>query len=352
METISVKLRNSYDVCIDAGILETIGDRVAALFTGAVTAAVVTDGNVSALYLEGVEKSLEASGLRVISFVIVPGEQSKTGETFLEILNWLAENKMTRTDIIVALGGGVVGDLAGFVAACYLRGIQFVQVPTTLLAMVDSSVGGKTAIDLASGKNLAGAFYQPSLVLCDTLVLETLPEEVLRDGCAEVIKYGMFGSRELLGKLDSDFLKTSPVPIIAKCVAMKRDIVQMDEFDTGERMILNLGHTIGHAIEKLSGYEISHGVAVATGMAIDTRAAVRMNLCPQECLCILERLLCQYGLPNRTNYTAKELFEAALNDKKRTGGEITNVVPVAVGKSELKKIPVSSLLEWIEQGLG
>ena len=351
METISVKLRGSYDVHIGAGVLDLIGKKVAPLFAKAETAAIVTDENVKTLYMDDVAGALEGAGFRVISFIIPPGEQSKNGKTFLDILNWLAENKVTRTDIIVALGGGVVGDLAGFVAATYLRGISFVQVPTTLLAMVDSSVGGKTAIDLAAGKNLAGAFYQPSLVLCDTLVLETLPENVLRDGCAEIIKYGMFGSRELLDKLGSDWLKTDSVSVIAKCVAMKRDVVEMDEFDTGERMILNLGHTIGHAIEKLSGYEISHGAAVAIGMAIDTRAAVKTNACPQECLDILIKLLCRYGLPNETDYKAKELFEAAQGDKKRSGGEITNVVPVAIGKSELKRIPVTSLLEWIEQGI-
>jgi 3-dehydroquinate synthase len=321
------------------------------MFSEAKTVAVITDKNVQSLYLGNVVKSLEGSGFRVISYAIEPGEQSKNGMTYLKCLNWLAENSVTRTDVILALGGGVVGDLAGFVAATYLRGVAFVQAPTTLLSMVDSSVGGKTAIDLDAGKNLAGTFYQPSLVLCDTLTLQTLPEHIMKDGIAEVIKYGMLGSRDLLNTLDDGGLERNLVSVIAKCVAMKRDIVETDEFDTGERMILNLGHTIGHAIEKLSGYRVSHGCAVAIGMAIDTKAAVEMNLCHREELFILQRILSRYDLPQHTDFSAEEIFKATLSDKKRSGGEITNVVPVAAGKSELRKIPVESLFKWIELGL-
>jgi len=257
---------------------------------------------------------------------------------------------MTRSDVVIALGGGVVGDMAGFAAATYLRGVPFVQVPTTLLAMVDSSVGGKTGIDLPAGKNLAGAFYQPWLVLCDTDTLHTLPEEVFAGGMAEVIKYGMLGNAQLLADLRSpinDILQST----IATCAAMKRDIVQTDEFDTGNRMLLNLGHTIGHAIERLSGYAISHGRAVAIGMAMITRAAIAKNLCPPEALHILEDLLARYNLPATTTYPAGDIFEASLQDKKRAGAHITEVIPTKPGKCELKKMPVEELLSWIEMGI-
>ena len=351
MTTITVKLRQSYDVLIAPGILDLLGENVRKTLPRAKTAAVITDSNTGELYLARCINSLREAGLDICSFSVPAGEASKSGAQYISLLNLLAEKRITRSDVIIALGGGVVGDLAGFVAATYLRGTPFVQVPTTLLAMVDSSVGGKTAIDLPAGKNLAGAFYQPSLVLCDTDALNTLPDMVFRDGSAEVIKYGMLGSAELLDIIPKYREPGCLDAIIAKCIAMKRDIVQKDEFDTGERMLLNFGHTIGHAIEKLSGYEISHGFAVAVGMAVDTRAAVRKNLCPPECLEILKQLLAQFDLPDSTGFSPEELYRAALHDKKRAGDEITIIVPRTLGLSELRKIPAASLLDWIETGL-
>ena len=193
----------------------------------------------------------------------------------MELLNFLAENKLTRSDALIALGGGVVGDLTGFAAATYLRGIDYIQIPTTLLAAVDSSVGGKTAIDLPSGKNLVGAFYQPKLVLCDTDTLNTLPEDIFRDGCAEVIKYGVLYDAELFAHLDESGLSFDREAVIARCVELKRDVVAEDEFDRGKRQKLNLGHTIGHGIEACSGYGISHGKAVAMGMTIITKTPAK-----------------------------------------------------------------------------
>ena len=358
---VSVRASRNYDVLIAPGLLSTIGEKVREIFPKAKTAAIITDDNVKKLYLEPVTRNLSAAALTTPYYSIPPGEASKNGEQYLSLLNWLCENKLTRSDIIIALGGGVAGDLAGFTAATYLRGIPLIQIPTTLLAMVDSSVGGKTGIDLPAGKNLAGSFYQPSLVLCDTKTLETLPELIFKDGIAEVIKYGMLGSVEILETLNFQTIIPVPtaakphpqslVPIIEQCVSIKRDIVQRDEFDTGERMLLNLGHTIGHAIEKLSEYKISHGFAVAAGMAIDTRAAFRKGLCPKDCLDTLNDLLDRFGLPNSSDFSARELYEAALSDKKREGDMITNVVPRALGKSEPLKIPSSDLLDWIETGL-
>lgn len=355
MTTISVTLRaendTRYDIYLEAGLLPTIGEKTRALLANARTVAVVTDDTVKALYLPPVTQSLARAGFRVLSFSLPPGEASKNAEQYFALLNWLAENKLTRADAIVALGGGVVGDLAGFAAATYLRGIALIQVPTTLLAMVDSSVGGKTAIDLPSGKNLAGAFYQPSMVLCDPGVLETLPPQAFSDGCAEVIKYGMIRQGALLETLLEISVREQLAEIIAICVTIKRNIVQEDVFDTGERQLLNFGHTIGHAIEQLSRYEVSHGRAVAIGMGLITRAAVRKNLCPPESQTALERLLALFELPNRTDYPPQALYEAALSDKKRDASAITEIVPSAFGKCELRKMPVSELLEWIELGL-
>jgi 3-dehydroquinate synthase len=298
--------------------------------------------------------ALEQIGLEPHSYIIAAGESSKNIEQYISLLERLSQLRLARTDCVLALGGGVVGDLAGFAAATYLRGIQLVQAPTTLLAMVDSSVGGKTAINLPTGKNLVGAFYQPSLVIADTATLGSLPKPIFNEGIAECIKYGMLDSPELLEKLkklQNDGIGDELTSIIADCVSIKRIIVEQDEFDTGKRMLLNFGHTIGHAIERLENYQIPHGNAVALGMAIDTRAAVRKNLCLPECLPVLHDLLERYNLPKQTTHGANEIYEAALHDKKRSGADITNVTPRSLGNCRLTTMPIESLKSWIETGL-
>ena len=350
MTTIQVKASRSYEVKIGRGLLASLGREAADLVRGR-TAAIVSDSNVAPLYLNQVKTSLEEAGFRACSFVFDAGESSKNGETYLNLLEFLAEHQVTRSDTLVALGGGVVGDLTGFAAATFLRGIDFIQLPTTLLAAVDASVGGKTAIDLKNGKNLAGAFYQPRLVLCDLDTLDTLPDDIFADGCAEVIKYGMIGDRDLLDLLGQKHFRADPEEVVARCIAMKRDLVEADEFDTGARQLLNLGHTIGHGIEACSHYGISHGKAVAVGMTIITRAAIAVGMCQEESLSNLQELLKQYHLPDTTEYSAADLYEKTLSDKKRTGGTITLVVPTAWGKSVLHKVPVEDLKNWIEKGL-
>lgn len=315
------------------------------------TFAIITDKNVFALYEKIVAETLIHAGFNVISFSIEPGEKSKSAAQYFVLQSWLAENQITRSDALIALGGGVVGDLTGFTAATYLRGVQFIQIPTTLLAMVDSSVGGKTGIDIPQGKNLVGAFYQPSMVLCDPQVLETLSSEVFSDGCAEIVKHGMIRGADLLKTLQSSPIRKNLPGIIEANVKIKRDIVQKDEFDTGERQLLNFGHTIAHAVEKLSGYEVSHGNAVAIGMSIITRAAVRNGCCSPKCQTVLKEMLETFGLPSQTKYSPSELYKTALIDKKRTGDTITEVIPRGFGVCELKKMPVTELLEWIEWGV-
>ena len=350
MRTIHIAASRKYDVHIGPGLLDELGNHAADVLRGR-SAVIVTDSNVAPLYLDRSLASLRAAGFTAEGYVIPAGEASKCGTTYLNLMNFLAERRLTRADGLIALGGGVVGDLTGFAAATYLRGVGLIQVPTTLLACVDSSVGGKTAIDLPAGKNLCGAFYQPWLVLCDPETIKTLPDSVLSDGCAEVIKYGMLGDGELLCKLQEVHIKDQMEAVIARCVEMKRDVVEGDEFDTGRRQLLNLGHTFAHSIEKLSDYAIPHGSAVAIGMMRITRAAVKKGLCPQDCLDALEALLKKYNLPLETQYSPEQLAEVALSDKKRTGDTLTLVVPCAWSESALRPVPVAELADWARAGL-
>ena len=344
MTTVTVNASKTYDIKIGPGLLSTIGVEAAAL--GKVSkVCIVSDTNVFPLYGEKCVEALESAGFTVSTFVFPAGEQSKNGLTYLSLLNDLAKMQLTRSDLIVALGGGVVGDLAGFAAATYLRGIRFIQVPTTVLAAVDSSVGGKTAIDLPAGKNLAGAFYQPSLVLLDTDTLNTLPEAVFIDGCAEVIKYGVLYDPQLFHHLEEKGLSFDREAVIRRCVELKRDVVMEDEFDTGERMKLNLGHTIGHGVEAKSEFAVSHGRAVAIGMAIVSRA----SNCPDTGRIL--SLLAQFGLPCTTQYSAEDLYTYTLSDKKRSGGTVNLIIPRAIGDCAIIPTPVENLKSFIEAGL-
>lgn len=346
MNTIHITASRSYDVIIGSGLLSTLGEQASRLIKGR-RACVVSDDTVFGLYGANAVESLSESGFSVCTYVFPHGEESKNGGTFLDILNFLAENRITRSDCLIALGGGVAGDMTGFSAACYLRGIDYIQVPTTLLSMVDSSVGGKTAIDLPAGKNLAGAFYQPRLVLCDTDTLRTLPEDIFCDGCAEVIKYSVLYSREFFDRLKATPAAQQAEYVISTCVAMKRDVVAQDEFDTGSRAFLNLGHTLGHAVEAGSHFTLSHGKSVAIGTAMIARAAVKKGLCTPETRDAICGLLHAYHLPTETRQSASSILETALGDKKRQGGTITLVVPQEIGSCTLCKVPVEELGQWV-----
>lgn len=349
MKTVTVNASLSYPILIGEGLLDRAGT-LCAEHVGLCRVCVVTDDTVHALYYERLSRSLTAAGYEVYPFIIPHGEASKSMESLIALLEFCAEQRLTRSDALVALGGGVVGDLCGFAAAVYLRGVRFVQIPTTLLAMVDSSVGGKTAVDLRAGKNLAGAFHQPSLVICDTETTATLSPAIFADGCAEVIKYGVINDRAFF-----DFLKggirEQLENVIEACVKAKRDIVEADEFDRGTRGLLNLGHTVGHAIELCSDLAISHGSAVSIGMVIVMRAAIAMGLCPAADLDELIAILLQNGLPISCPYTADALAAVASADKKRAGDSISLVIPYGIGDSRLYKLPVSSLADFIAKGL-
>ena len=349
MTVIHVSAGKGYDVCVAPGLLHQTG-ALTAQVSKAKTVAIISDDKVFPLYGKTVAESLEGAGFRVVSFVFPNGEQSKTLQTYGEILNFLAQNRLSRTDLIAALGGGVVGDMAGFAAATYLRGIDFIQIPTTLLAAVDSSVGGKTAVDLPAGKNLVGAFAQPRLVLCDPDTFQTLDPAVFRDGCAEVIKYGLMTDAAFFYSLAETHVKDQIEPVIAACVRMKRDLVEQDEFDTGARRLLNLGHSIGHAVEASSDFAITHGSAVAIGMAAITRAAVKRNICTPDVLTSVLAILEQYKLPTELPYSAQTLLQAAAADKKIAGGRIHLILPEAVGRCRVEPVPVEQLEGWLRDG--
>jgi 3-dehydroquinate synthase len=349
MTTITVNTSKNYDILIGSGLLDKAGAYTAGVIKGR-TAAIVSDDHVDALYGARLCASLEAAGFTVVRHVVPHGERSKNASSFIALLNFLAGAQLTRTDTVIALGGGVVGDLAGFAASSYMRGIGFIQIPTTLLAAVDSSVGGKTAIDLDAGKNLAGSFYQPDLVLCDHMLLDTLSEDCYRDGLAEVIKYGVIADSQLFDMLRPP-IKLQIEEIIARCVTIKRDVVIIDEKEKGPRKLLNFGHTVGHAVEACSNYEISHGKAVAIGMAVIARASSKMGICDDATSGQIVALIKSFGLPVSVDFSAKELSAAALSDKKRSGQKITLVVPEQIGQCVLRETPVSELEYIIGLGL-
>lgn len=337
MTEITVNCATPYRVLIKKGLLSSAAE----LIYGEAKAdkyCIVTDQNVAPLYLSALKIELIKAGAEVYSFAFPAGEASKTLDTVNAILSLAAENHFTRSDCFIALGGGIVGDVCGFAASVYMRGVRFVQIPTTLLAMVDSSVGGKTGVNLNGLKNQIGAFWQPALVICDPDTLRTLPETEYRNGMAEVIKYAAICSPSLSEKLDGDICE-----VIAECVSIKSDIVSRDEHDNGERMLLNYGHTLGHAVEKVSEERIPHGMAVAIGMMAAARAAERLGIADLGTAAHTEELLATHGLPLDTELPREELLKAILNDKKKSGRNITLVLPKSFGKCVLHKVSAEEL---------
>ena len=349
VQTIEVHTAPAYEVTIGAGLLQGCGARLKTVLGGC-RIAVAADSNVAPLYLETVCASLRDAGFGVCSYVFPAGEAHKNFTTLSAILEFLAESQLTRTDCVAALGGGVTGDMAGFAAASYLRGIRYVQLPTTLLSAVDSSVGGKTAVNLASGKNQVGCFYQPSLVLCDPDTLRTLPPEEYRNGCAEVIKYAVLRSEPFFSELRTAPVSAQVEHVIATCVAMKRDLVAADEFDRGSRQLLNLGHSFGHAVEKCSDYAVPHGCGVAIGMAIIARAAAKRGICTEDTCAQILALLRQYGLPTETDFTCDALTDAARSDKKIADGKLHLIVPERIGRCRIETIPAADIRAWLADG--
>jgi 3-dehydroquinate synthase len=350
MKSVHIETNQSYDVLIDKGVLDETGEILLERF-GKRTAAVITDDTVDALYGERVTDALSKAGFCALKYAFPGGETYKSMATATDILAFLSENNVTRGDILLALGGGIAGDVAGFCAAIYLRGIRFVQLPTTFLAAIDSSVGGKTGVNLPAGKNLAGAFWQPSLVLCDVDAFATLPHEIFLDGVAEAIKYGVLWDETLFERLAQSTEIADIKAVVSRCVKIKSLIVTEDERDTGRRRLLNLGHTLGHAIENAGGYRISHGHAVAIGMAAAARAAEGMGIAKAPCAGRIASALVRYGLPVWTDLPRDALCRAMGRDKKRAGDILTLVLPERVGVCRPVPVPVSELPAFVKFGI-
>ena len=347
---LTVNTSKRYTLRIERGALDQLGAYCASLFAPGKKAVVITDTHVAPLYLERVSTSLRNAGFDVTSCAFPAGEPSKRLSTIEGIYGHMAQAHITRSDFAVALGGGVTGDMAGFAAASYLRGIPFVQVPTTLLSQVDSSVGGKTGVDLPQGKNLVGAFWQPSFVLIDPDTLNTLSPHFFADGMGEVIKYGCIKSRALFDLLiETEDITSIMEDVIYRCVDIKRDVVERDEFDTGERALLNFGHTFGHALEKLHQYQgLSHGAAVGIGMVMMARLGEKAGFTAPGTADKIAAALEKYHLPVHSDLPLSQIVEATASDKKSTGSSINLVLLKDIGESFVHKVARSDLAALAE----
>jgi len=355
----------AYDILIGPGLIARAGTEIAGRLPGT-RAAIVTDENVAAVHLDTFQAALAAAGIESVAVRLKPGERSKSFESLERTVDAILEAKLERRDAVIALGGGVVGDLAGFTAGVVRRGMNFVQVPTSLLAQVDSSVGGKTGINTPRGKNLVGVFYQPRLVLADTEVLDTLPLREFRAGYAEVAKYGLINRPDFFAWLEANWQEifsggAARTEAIAECCRAKAEIVEKDERETGDRALLNLGHTFGHALEAATGYDgarLVHGEAVAIGMVLAHKFSARMNLASPDASARVEAHLSAVGLPTRPNQIPGGLADAATllsfiaQDKKVTRGALTFILTRGIGQSFIAKdVPGSEVLAFLEDVL-
>lgn len=350
MTRIHINASTPYDVIIEHGGLQRMADYISPLKPRC-RVIIVSDSNVAPHYLTAVKSCMARAGYDVCDYVFAAGESSKNAHQLIDLVEYMASESLTRKDLLIALGGGVVGDMAGFAAATYLRGIDYVQVPTSLLAAVDSSVGGKTAVNLEAGKNLWGAFKQPILVLCDPETLNTLPDREWINGCGEIIKYGFLDVPGLLTQLERKPLtihRNTVSSVIARCVQAKADIVEQDERESGVRALLNLGHTFGHGIEKASHFEVHHGYAVAIGMMLMAQGAVKHGELDAEVVEQLGELLKAHQLPTSTTVSKEEILAAAKHDKKSQGATIKIVVPTSYGHSELKVVTHEELATYLD----
>lgn len=360
MQTIDVHTASkNYSVVVAKELLDTVGTRAREAAKGH-NAFIVSDSNVWPLWNAPVVSSLKEAGFAVSHWAFLAGEASKTLGTLSEILEAMAEVPLSRDDVVVALGGGVVGDVAGFAAATYMRGIAVVQVPTSLLAMVDSSVGGKTAVDLKGGKNLAGAFWQPSAVIASLACLSTIDADLFTDSCGEVIKHAVLAdvalfdelekapinTRDTQGNLDFERLERT----VARNIEIKRDVVDQDEKEHGLRQTLNLGHTVGHAIESANNYALGHGSSVAAGMCITARYCAKQGICTPSTAKRIEACAAAHGLPTTSDIDTETLFEHALADKKRHGDTVNAILIEDIGKVRVQNMTLAEFKELIEVG--
>jgi len=346
MRKLTVNVAQKYDILIENGLLKRAGE-LAKTVLDAKKIALISDTNVYPLYGDTVKASFEEQGFEVFTYIYKAGESSKKPSVVIDMVEFMADKGLTRHDAVAALGGGVCGDMAGFAASIYLRGIKFVQIPTTLLAQVDSSVGGKTAVDLPQGKNLCGAFHQPSMVIIDPNVLDTLSDHFFSDGMGEVIKYGCIKSESLFERLERENARDFIDDLIFECVDIKRQVVENDEKEKGERALLNFGHTCGHAVERLWNFEtVSHGEAVGIGMVMIARAGENAGITERGCADRIVALLKKYNMKTADTHTDKEIISAMDSDKKRTETGINFALISKIGESFIKPIAKENIAEF------
>lgn len=354
MNTISVDLTSdSYQIYVGHHVLAQAGKLIRSHTSGS-KILLVTHPDMNKLYGSELLTSLESAGYSVTTATVSTGEHTKSFESYQKLVSILAEHLFTREDIVVGLGGGVIGDLAGFVAATYMRGCALVYIPTSLLAMIDSSIGGKTAIDLPFGKNLVGAFYNPKAVIVDLELLNSIPAPLLQDSCGELIKYGVLSGQELFNKIS---LARNPVQVIdtshrqeliQACIEIKKSVVEADFKEAGSRKLLNLGHTLGHAIETLSNFKLGHGSCVAAGTAMMAKACSKLGLCSYEDAKSITELMQSYELPTSTSFTVEELYSAALHDKKSHADSIDVALIYGIGDVRIERKSFAELKQLIE----
>lgn len=351
MRTVRVSASKEYDVIIGRNAISVLGTEAKKVCPNATKALLVSETNVAPLYLDSVKNELAKAGVDVSCYVFEAGERSKNINEIAGMWNKMAEEGFTRTDVVVSLGGGVTTDMAGFAASTFLRGISVIHIPTSLLAMVDASVGGKTGIDIPMGKNQVGAFWQPSLVIEDTSMLKSLPDEVFTEGMAEVIKYAFIMDEplyEVLKNANGDLSDESVLEdVITSCVEDKADVIKSDEKDNGRRQILNYGHTAGHVIERDSGFTKPHGICVAKGMGIFIDACVKAGTLADSEASKMLSLLKLYNLPAEDEITPEEIVAGAMNDKKKRGDILSVILANKIGSAEIKKMTKEEFLEFL-----
>ena len=345
MNKITINTNPSYDVIIEDNLLNSV-DKYILEYISPCKVCIITDSTVNSLYANKVKFNMEKSGFITSKVVFPPGEHSKSLANYSNIIEAIGNEGLTKSDCIIALGGGVVGDLAGFVASSYMRGIKYIQIPTSYLAALDSSVGGKTGINLLRGKNLVGSFWNPLLVLCDPTVFNTLPTVKRMDGIAEAVKNAVVTDKNLLEPIKTN----SYTYVIERCVSIKKSIVEADQYEESLRQLLSFGHLIGHAIEKLSGYSVSHGHAIAAGMVFEARAAYKMGLTDNDITQELTELLDDLGFITSINYSIDDLYEYAIMSKRINKNMINIVIPIEIGKCKLAKLELSRLKEYLTMG--
>ena len=360
MKGIFVGTKPSYKVIIGSRALTQVGSLIEKTAPDVQKVLIVSDTNVAPLFLETVKKSIGIKKIEVCEYIFEAGERSKNIDSIAGMWGVMAENKFTRTDAVVALGGGVACDMGGFAAATFLRGIKVFQVPTSLLAMVDASVGGKTGIDLKEGKNLAGAFWQPSMVIEDTDCLKTLPDDLFTEGLGEVLKHAFIMDRDLFDLLSqiaqegrADKIREDDLlmeRLVSMNVSDKVSVITEDTLDNGLRQTLNYGHTIGHVIERNSNYSLAHGVCVAKGMGIIIDACEAAGTLEPDEAKKMRDLITAYGLPVTDDITPEEAVEGALNDKKKRGDTISVILVNRIGSSEIKKMSSEEFLDFLKKG--